>query len=93
MVYHRRSHKFTIDKLEVEGVYNTANYPAETIPDVSFYRSAKVVNSLYGMLSLGWKDMVYLDVTARNDWTSTLSPGNWSFFYPSVSAAAILSLS
>ncbi len=91
MVYHRRSHKFTIDKLEVEGVYNTANYPAETIPDVSFYRSAKVVNSLYGMLSLGWKDMVYLDVTARNDWTSTLSPGNWSFFYPSVSAAAILS--
>ena len=91
MTYQRRSHKFTIDKLEVEGVYNTSNYPAETIPEITDYRSKKVVNSLYGMLSLGWKDMVYLDATARNDWTSTLSPGNWSFFYPSVSASAIIS--
>ena len=90
MMYQRRSHKFTIDKLDVEGVYNPKNYPAETIPVEDFYRSKKVVNSLYGLLSLGWRDMVYLDVTARNDWTSTLSPGNWSFFYPSVSASAIL---
>ena len=91
MTDQRRSHKFTIDKLEVEGVYNTSNYPAETIPEIVDYRANKVVNSLYGMLSLGWKDMIYLDATARNDWTSTLSPGNWSFFYPSVSASAILS--
>lgn len=91
MTYQRRSHKFTIDKLEVEGVYNTSNYPAETLPDESNYRSNKVVNSLYGMLSLGWRDMVYLDATARNDWTSTLSPGNRSYFYPSVSASAIIS--
>ena len=90
MIYQRRSHKFTIDKLDVEGIYNAKNYPAETIPVEDFYRAKKVVNSLYGLLSLGWNDMVYLDATARNDWTSTLSPGNWSFFYPSVSASAIL---
>lgn len=90
MTYKRRSNKYTIDKLEVEGVYNAVNYPAETIPDESFYRSHKVVNSLYGMVSLGWKDMAYLDITGRNDWTSTLSPGNWSFFYPSVSASFML---
>ena len=90
MNYQRRSHTYTIDKLDVEGVYNPTNYPAETIPEQSFYRAIKVVNSLYGLLSLGWSDMLYLDVTARNDWTSTLSPGNWSFFYPSVSASAML---
>lgn len=90
MIYQRRSFKFTIDKLDVEGVYNPTNYPAETIPVEDYYRAKKIVNSLYGLLSLGWKDMLYLDVTARNDWTSTLSPGNWSFFYPSVSASAIL---
>lgn len=90
MNYQRRSHKITIDKLDIEGVYNPTNYPAETIPDESFYRSRKVVNSLYGLVSLGWKDIVYLDVTARNDWTSTLSRGNWSFFYPSVSASLML---
>ncbi len=90
MTYQRRSHKFTIDRLDVEGVYSPTNYPAETIPVEDFYRANKVVNSLYGLLSLGWRDMLYLDLTARNDWTSTLSPGNWSFFYPSVSASAIL---
>lgn len=90
MNYQRRSHKVTIDKLDIEGVYNPTNYPSETIPDDSYYRSRKVVNSLYGLLSLGWKDMVYLDLTARNDWTSTLSPGNWSFFYPSVSSSFML---
>lgn len=90
MTYHRRSHNYTIDKLDVEGVYNPDNYPSETLPSQSFYRSNKVVNSLYGMLSLGWRDMVYLDVTGRNDWTSTLSPEYRSYFYPSVSTSFML---
>lgn len=89
MIYNRRSFKYTIDKLEVDGVYNTTNYPAGTIPDVSTYRSKKVVNSLYGLVSLGWDDMVYLDITARNDWSSTLAKNNWSYFYPSVSASVL----
>lgn len=90
MNYHRRSQKVTIDRLDIEGVYSLINYPSETIPETDYYRSKKVVNSLYGLLSLGWKDIIYLDVTARNDWTSTLSPGNWSFFYPSVSGSFML---
>ncbi|MCD8208868.1 MAG: SusC/RagA family TonB-linked outer membrane protein [Bacteroidales bacterium] len=40
---------------------------------------------------LGWNSMVYLDVTARNDWTSTLSGSNVkSFFYPTVGLSGIL---
>lgn len=88
--YNRRSSKYTLNQLDIEGIYNYSNYPAEVLPDYTLYRSNKVVNSLYGLLSLGWNDMLYLDVTARNDWSSTLSRGNWSFFYPSVSASAML---
>ncbi len=90
MTYNRRSWKYTIDKIEVEGKYMPGNYPVGTLPQYDSYRSKKVVNSLYGLVSLGWNDMVYLDLTARNDWSSTLAKGYWSYFYPSVSASAIL---
>lgn len=48
------------------------------------------VNSMYGRLSLGYKRMAYLDVTGRNDWNSTLSKDQQSYFYPSVSGSFIL---
>ena len=47
------------------------------------------VNSFYGTLDLGWKNQVFLNFTARNDWFSTLSPDNNSYFYPSVTASWI----
>lgn len=88
--YNRRSWIYTIDNLSVEGVYEPLNYPASTVPSYSPYRSKKVVNSLYGLVSLGWDDWAYLDITGRNDWSSTLSPGNWSYFYPSVSGSVLV---
>ena len=90
MTWSSDQNKYTIDKLDIEGIYNTSNYPAGTIPDVSTYHSNKVVNSLYGLVSLGWQDWAYLDLTFRNDWSSTLAPGYWSYFYPSVSGSIIV---
>ncbi|GGA82437.1 SusC/RagA family TonB-linked outer membrane protein [Flavobacterium palustre] len=52
--------------------------------------SHKKVNSLYGSAQLGYKDYLYLDVTARNDWDSTLPADNRSFFYPSVGLSGIV---
>ena len=49
----------------------------------------KKIQSVYGMLNLGYDDYIYLDVTARNDWSSTLPEDNWSFFYPSFSLSYI----
>lgn len=46
--------------------------------------------SLYGTAQAAYKDMIYLDLTARNDWNSTLPPP-YDYFYPSVGATAILS--
>jgi len=48
------------------------------------YRSEKETNSIYGTASLGFKRALFLDLTARNDWSSTLPSDNWSYFYPSV---------
>ncbi len=50
----------------------------------------KKVNSLYGSVSLGYDNFMYLDLTARNDWSSTLAADNRSYFYPSASFAILL---
>ncbi|WP_321334444.1 SusC/RagA family TonB-linked outer membrane protein [uncultured Bacteroides sp.] len=84
------TNKITLSQLNEEGVYNTENVPAGITPDPYNYRSKKVVNSLYGLTSLSWDDTYFLDITGRNDWSSTLARGNWSFFYPSVCASVLL---
>lgn len=53
--------------------------------------SRKEIQSVFGNVSVSYKDMLYLDVTGRNDWSSTLPSSNWSYFYPSVSLSAIIS--
>ena len=53
--------------------------------------SKKEIQSVFFGATLGYKNMVYLDVTGRNDWSSTLPRNNRSYFYPSVSASVILS--
>ena len=47
---------------------------------LSEYQLKRRLVGLFGDVMLGWDDWVYLDVTARNDWSSTLPQGNNSFF-------------
>lgn len=51
--------------------------------------SKRRINSLYGNAQISFNDYIYLDATFRNDWSSTLSKANRSFFYPSVSLSYI----
>ena len=44
----------------------------------------KKINSLYGLAQFSYDNWAFLDITGRNDWSSTLSKSNRSFFYPSV---------
>ncbi|WP_203558648.1 SusC/RagA family TonB-linked outer membrane protein [Bacteroides sp. 51] len=53
--------------------------------------NSKRINSILGNATVGYKGYAYLDVTARNDWSSTLPSSNWSYFYPSASLSGILS--
>ncbi len=80
----------TLNNLGEEDVYNTTNTAVGENPRNYNWRSRKTVNSFYGFVNLSWDNTYYLDVTARNDWSSALGRGNWSFFYPSVSASVLL---
>ncbi len=50
----------------------------------------KKVNSLYGSANFAYDNFLYVDLTARNDWSSTLKSGNNSYFYSSASVSALL---
>jgi TonB-linked SusC/RagA family outer membrane protein len=89
MYYNYYNQKVTLNKLDIEGVYNVNNAPATDIPVHDQTRQSKAVNSFYGFANLSWDDTYYLDITGRNDWSSTLARGNWSFFYPSVSGSVL----
>lgn len=51
----------------------------------------KKINSLYGTGNISYKDRLYLDLTYRNDWSSTLPENNRSFGYYSAGLSAVLS--
>jgi TonB-linked SusC/RagA family outer membrane protein len=74
--------------LVIPGVYNISNRLGEA--NVSEYNSQARLLGAFGDLTLGYRDIVFLHATGRNDWTSLLAPGNRSFFYPSVDASVIL---
>ncbi|GAB2776069.1 SusC/RagA family TonB-linked outer membrane protein [Rhabdobacter roseus] len=72
----------TVDGLSSD-VYNlNASIARPTVYDA---KSEKQINSVFANASLGFANQLYLDLTARNDWSSTLPAGNNSYFYPSAS--------
>ena len=71
---------------EVADFYSFDN-ATDSNRDFSSSRSQKRLVGVYGELRADWKNTVFLTVTARNDWSSTLPIENRSYFYPSVSGA------
>lgn len=76
--------------LVIPGLYTISNGGPGSVIYNNFL-SEKKVNSVFGQASIGYKRMIYLDLTARNDWSSTLPKENRSYFYPSASLSMILS--
>lgn len=64
-------------------------------PNVGFAlgrnKGGKQVNSVFGKASLSYVNAVFLDVTGRNDWSSTMPSYSRSYFYPSVGGSLVLS--
>ncbi len=54
-----------------------------------FSLSESAINSVYAFGQVGYKNVLFLDWTARNDWSSNLAKENMSFFYPSVSGSFV----
>lgn len=72
----------------VKDVYSIGN---GTVFSQGYGHYKTQVNSLYGQVELGYKNMVFLGVTGREDWFSILNPQSNSYFYPSVSGSFIFS--
>ena len=79
----------SVEQLVVPGVYKLAN--GVNNPLITTSDRNKKVNSLYGLASFSFRDMIFLDFTGRNDWSSTLPESNNSFFYPSANLSLIVS--
>lgn len=84
-----RSLSASTDDLNVPGFYSLSN--SANPVSASNRISKKQINSLFGKLSLAYRDGLYLDVTGRNDWSSTLPKETRSYFYPSVAFSGIVS--
>lgn len=76
--------------LIVPGLYaisNSLSVPAAPIENLTQIG----VNGVYGLVSFGYNNFLFLDVTGRNDWSSTLPAVSNSYFYPSVATSLIFS--
>jgi TonB-linked SusC/RagA family outer membrane protein len=75
--------------LVIPGLYTLGNIRPQDL-ETGSASYEKAVNSVYGLVNIGFKDMVYLDLTARNDWSSTLPESNRSYFYPSATVSVLV---
>jgi TonB-linked SusC/RagA family outer membrane protein len=73
----------------VDRFFNISN--SANAPVASTGETQRGINSVFGSAALAWKDMLFLDLSARNDWSSTLPEANNSYFYPSASLSFAVS--
>lgn len=77
-------------RFELPGLYTAANI-ARSAVEYGVVKSDKRIHSLYGMATIGFKNALFVELSGRNDWSSTLPEDNRSYFYPSVSLSAVIS--
>lgn len=79
----------TKNGLLIPGFYslNSSVDPASTTSSIV----KKQTNSVFAKASVAWKSTLFLDLTGRNDWSSSLPSDTRSYFYPSVAGSAVLS--
>jgi TonB-linked SusC/RagA family outer membrane protein len=75
-------------QLTADGLYNFSNAGSVVTTNTSNKRR---IQGVYGDIGLSYKDYLFLNVTGRNDWSSTLPVQNQSYFYPSVSSSFVFS--
>lgn len=81
--------KSEVNDLTIPTWFNLSN-SAKT-PSVTQYQELRRLMGVFGQVEASWRDMLFLTVTARNDWSSTLPKGNRDFFYPGVTGSFLFS--
>ncbi len=77
--------------LELPDLYSLSNLKTGATATTTSTVRDQSINSLYAFGQFSFKSLLFLDLTARNDWASVLPLDNNSFFYPSASLSVILS--
>lgn len=72
--------------LVVPNLFTLSNIPFTSL-NYSSYLSEQGINSVYGLVNLGWRESIFLDLTYRYDKSSTLAKG---YDYPSASLSVII---
>ncbi|HQV00049.1 MAG TPA: TonB-dependent receptor, partial [Bacteroidia bacterium] len=68
-------------------VINAGDNISTLVPVTNYYK--KRINSVYGFANISYKDFLFVELTARNDWSSTLPDNANSYFYPGISVSFI----
>lgn len=76
------------DGLVVPNLYNIGNALGDVT--TSQFVQSREINSFFGLAEVSYQNSIFLNVTGRNDWSSTLPTDNNSYFYPSVSLTTAL---
>tara|TARA_B100000508_G_scaffold141097_1_gene147054 strand:+ start:155869 stop:159066 length:3198 start_codon:yes stop_codon:yes gene_type:complete len=84
-----RYKSLTAGQLSVPGIYNFEN--SKVALEASQFNAQRQINSIYGLSGVNFDRFIFLDVTLRNDWSTTLPVENNSFAYYSVNAAIVFS--
>jgi len=86
--YDYQYHATGVTDLIVPGLYDDSN--ATTPATTGLSETHTELQSVFGTLNLGFRNYLFLDLTGRNDWSSTLPVDNNSYFYPSVSLGFVV---
>lgn len=90
MMQRRTSQYISTGDLLIPDLFSVGNAADKLSMGTDYSLTQRKMNSLYGSFQLNYGGWAFLDVTARNDWSSTMSKANRSYFYPSVSFSAVL---
>ncbi len=77
----------SISALLVHNMPSISN--SNAVPTATESKQTTQTQSIFGNVTLGFRDFLFLDLTARNDWSSTLPINNCSFFYPSATGSFV----
>ncbi len=76
-----------IGGMVIPNFFSFRNLPSGQQPIYQFDNGEDMLYSLLGSVQFAWDNQLYVEVQARQDWSSILPPGNNSYFYPGVSAS------
>lgn len=75
--------------LVIPDLYNVSNRVGEPVAGEANFEASQI--GVFAQFKTAYKDFLFVELTGRNDWVSTLSKDNRSFFYPAANVSFVAS--